>query len=185
MRIIGKDGKEYKTEKECLAADRAYDAKIEADALAKEAEKAALEKRLEEEQKMISAKKKELAATIEATQLALDEAQKLYDITKSKAQEKLRAADEEACKIIDEAKALAHKQYKQVESEVDDMMLAASKQLEKASEDRMNAIAAFNKEFGPYRTVITGNKALDEYNKVKKTMDEFFNRTWNSFFRNF
>ena len=185
MRIIGKDGKEYKTEKECIAADKAYDAKIEADMLAKEAEKAALEQKFEEEQKMISLKKKELAATIEATQLALDEAQKFYDITKSKAQEKLKAANKEARQIIDEAKALASKQYQQVESEVDDMMIAASKQLEKASEARMNAIAAFNKEFGPYRTVVTGNRALDEYNKVKKTMDEFFNKTWNSFFKSF
>jgi hypothetical protein len=43
----------------------------------------------------------------------------------------------------------------------------------------MNAIAAFNKEFGVYRTTLTEAQVADEYNRIVRNVNDVFN-IWNN-----
>lgn len=161
MRIIGKDGKEYKSEKECLAADKKYDEMMRQKKCREEQERKALEEKIAKEKAELGARKKEKAKSIEDATEKLEYFKKEYEVAKI-----------EAKKLIEEANKQA-----------EDMLKAVAKKVEEASAERMNAIAEFNKEFGPYQTTLTGNDALNEYNKiVKQFNDTFFDRffpiTW-------
>ena len=151
MRIIGLDGKEYQSEKECLIADKKYQAAINAQKEKEEKEKRELEERLSKEKAALSARKKELAKAVEDSSEKLDQARKLYQTAKKRAQEILSNARKEA----------------------DDIIGVAAKELDKASYDRMDAISKFNKEFGAYKTVITGNDAIDEHNILVNSVESF------------
>lgn len=158
MRIIGKDGKEYSSEKECLAADKRYDEQLKAEQDRIEKEKKAYEEKIAEEKAALSVRKKELAKNVEDSNAKLDEAKKLYEVAKRKAEEVLRKANKEA----------------------EDILTVAAKEMEKASEERMNAVAQFNKEFGAYKTVLTGNDAVDEYNRIVNNINSVFNKVFHN-----
>lgn len=128
MRIIGKDGKDYASEKECIEADKKYEEELKAK---KETEL----KKVEAEKTAVATRKKEKAQAVEEARNKCTEARKLYQVAKKKAEDILREANKEAAAKV-----------------------------EKASEERMNAVIEFNKEFGPYRTVLTGNDAIDAFN---------------------
>ena len=53
--------------------------------------------------------------------------------------------------------------------------LAATK-VKEATKKKTQAIVAFNKEFGPYVTSITGVKAADEFNRTINAINELFNK---------
>ena len=82
----------------------------------------------------------------------MDEAYKAYDIAREKAAAIVEKANKEAEEILREA----------------------ARNVEKATEARMNHIQAFNKEFGPYMTSYVGDKAVDEYNKIVRRMRDVF-----------
>lgn len=157
MKIIGKDGKEYFDIKTCLKADKEYDEKIAAEKLAAEKEKKALEVKLEQEKNAISKRKKELSDAIELAEEKKVVAENLYDDAKKQADKILKEAKEKANGILQ----------------------TAAKNLENASADKMKAIAAFNKEFGPYKTVVTGSKAVDDYNRIVNQINRIFDSFWN------
>ena len=148
MRIIGKDGKEYTNVKECLQADAAFEKAEKEKALAAEKATEALRQKIADEKAQVSKRKKELSDKIEEANDKLDYFTKEYDAVRKDAAEIINKAKEEATKIINEA----------------------AKKVEEASAERAQAISAFNAEFGPYKTVLTGSKALEEYN-----------RFWNNF----
>ena len=149
MKIIGNDGKEYRSEKECLIADKKYEQ------LLKDKE------REEQERKSkISNRKKELSDKIEEASDKVSYYKKEY-----------YAAKEEAKKIVDEA----NKQAQEIIS-------AASKKVQEATNEKLNAISKFNEEFGPYKTILTGDDALDEYTDLLKYLDDEFNRFLPNFF---
>lgn len=103
--------------------------------------------------------KKELAKAIEDADEKVNEANKLYEVAKQKAADILDKSNKEVEKILSEA----------------------SKKVKEAEEEKLNALMKFNKEFGTYKTVITGEKAAEEY---KKAVDRF-NNSFNSVFKDF
>lgn len=157
MKILSKDGQEYNSVKECLAADAAYDKKVADEKAKAEAERAAKELKLANEKAAISKKKKEMSDAIEDASKKHDEALKLYDAAKQRAAEILKEARTKANEIVSEA----------------------AKDVESASADRMNAIAAFNKEFGVYRTTLTEAQVADEYNRIVRSVNDVFS-IWNN-----
>lgn len=96
--------------------------------------------------------KKLLAKAIEEAEDKVREAENLYEVARQK------AAD-----ILDESN-------KQVEKILSD----AREKVKQAEEEKLNAVMKFNKEFGTYKTVITGEKAAEEYNKAVKRFDNMF-----------
>lgn len=127
-----------------------------------DSEKAYLEeqknrKAKEEESKLITSKrKKELADKIELAEKAKDEALKKYDTAKLKAKEIITKAQKEA----------------------DEVLREALKEVSNASEDKMNALSLFTKEFGPYNVSYTGNKATEEFNRWLKELASFNDWFW-------
>lgn len=152
MIILGKDGKEYATVKECVKADAEFDKQI----LEKEAKIAAEKKAKEDELALkkaeVSKRKKELAAKVESSQLLVEEASKEYDL-----------AYEEAQKILADARKKAS-----------DLVAAADAKLKDATQEKVKAIREFNKEFGTYTTVLTGDAAWNEYKRISNSFDDTF-----------
>lgn len=101
--------------------------------------------------------KKELAKAIEDADEKVKEANKLYEVAQQKAADILDKSNEEVEKILSDA----------------------SQKVKEAEEEKLNALMKFNKEFGTYKTVITGEKAAEEY---KKAVDRF-NNSFNSVFK--
>ena len=132
---------------------------MEADKAFDEAQ--AKEKVLAETKKnALSARKKEKAAAIQKAEEGV-----------SLAQAELDKAKEEAKKIIEEAQDKARA-----------MIKASSDKYREASELKYKEIAEFNKEFGTYTTTYTGQKALEEYNRVTKQWNDFLKIMLNSWF---
>ena len=153
MVILGKDGKEYTSVKECLRADEEFDRKVAEETARKEAERKAAELALAEKKATISKRKKELSTAIETA----TEEVKLARVDYNKAKE-------DAEKIMAEARLAAQK-----------LLDTAGKALKEANEKKVKAVAAFNKEFGPFSTILTGEDAWNEYKRVSDSLDSQFN----------
>lgn len=127
------------------------------DAIQKEKEEAANREKAE-----ISKRKKVLSTNIENAEKDLDEAYKAYDEAKS-----------QAAKIMSEAKAQADKILKE-----------SANSVQSASKKRLEAIKAFNNEFGVFNVYtkrMSDNEALNEYNKAIRTFKDFesiLNKFW-------
>lgn len=144
-------GKEYKTVEECLRAEEEF--KLQELKKEKDAKKETI--KLNE----LAKTKKELAKAIEDADEKVSEANKLYEVAEQKVADILDKSNKEAQKVLDEAR----------------------EKVKIAEEEKLNALMKFNKEFGTYKTVITGEKAAEEY---KKAVDRF-NNSFNSVFKDF
>lgn len=153
MVILGKDGKEYRNVKDCLAADDAFDKRVAEEAAKKEALKKAEDEKIALKKAEISRRKKELSSNIEKA----DEELKLARLEYKQAKEK-------AEKIIEDA----YKEAQAITNEAHDF-------LKNAASNKSKAISTFNKEFGPFTTVITSEEAWDEIqNGVEETLKRIF-----------
>lgn len=142
----------YDSVKECQKAEEAYaKQQIEAEEKAK-----ALEAKVAEEKAIASKKRKELSDAIEKAEEEYVAAFNMYDVARKQADEIILDAKKKASEVV----------------------AAAAKEVEKASEKKMKAVSEFNKEFGPYRTVVTGNKAVELHNKLLSNV----NRMWPNLF---
>lgn len=103
--------------------------------------------------------KKELAVAIEDADKQLNEANRLYDVAKQKAVDILEKSNKEVKEILE----------------------TAEKEVKKANEEKLNAILAFNKEFGAYSVTYTGEKAATEYNNIVKSFQSDLRRFFNNF----
>lgn len=137
MKIIGLDGKEYLSVEDCQVADEAFKKAQKADAAAKAAAKAA-------EKAEISKRKKELADKISNADKEVETAYGKYRDTEKKATDIIKKAKAEANALIKEA----------------------SMNYSNALKEKAECIGKFNKEFGVYTKVYTGNEALNEYRKL-------------------
>lgn len=150
MRIYSDILKEFFPDvKACEKAEADYTAKKAAEEAKFEADKKALEEKVAAEKALVSKKKKELSDAIEL-------------------------ADEEyvaACKVYDIAKKQANDIMKEAKTKASDILSVAAKDVETASQKKMNAVAEFNKAFGAYRTVLTGARAAEEFHRI-------FNSIW-------
>ena len=167
-------GKLFDKKEDLFAEEKAHADKLAKEKAEFEAKEAKLKAAAEEEQKTSSRRKKELSDEIEKASTFLDEAYKFYEAERAKAKDILKEAQEKADKILLEAK-----------EEAKNLVSLAEKEVKKASEKKTQAVSNFNKEFGPYKTVLTGDKALDEYNKLIRNFDNGFTRFWNSFWNRF
>lgn len=100
----------------------------------------------------LSKRKKALANEIDKADKALTEANKLYEVARGRAAEILEKSNKEVKEIMD----------------------TAEQEVKKAERDRLNAIIAFNKEFGTYTTSITGERAAEQFEKSLQRFDNLF-----------
>lgn len=153
MIILGKDGKQYATVKECQRADVEYDRRIADEKAQLEAKKIADEKAIAERKAEISKRKKELSSMIESAEDKVKVAKVDYNQARAQAEKIIAEAKKEAQAILD----------------------AAGEKLKLANEEKVNAISNFNKEFGPFTTVLTGEDAWNEYQRIQNNIDRQFN----------
>lgn len=132
---------------------KTYDTELEctkAEKAYEEAKKAAEEAKAASEAKT-SKRKKELASEVEKTSKELKEAE-----------EALKAAENEV-KILTE----------EYSKKAADILKPAKEAVTEATKNRYNAICNFNKEFGPYTTVLSSS---DAYEKMyKNSLYDFLN----------
>ena len=122
------------------------------------AEKKELEKQEAEKQelKKISNDKKALAKKVEEADDILQDAYNKYALAK-----------ENCAKILEEAKL-----------EINELLEPAKKAIQDAQKQKYEAIAEFNKKYGVYSTIYTGDKAYTELQRVRNFMDDIFNINW-------
>ena len=138
----------YDDVKECQKAEEAYAKKQ----LEDEEKQKALEAKMAEEKAVISKKRKELSDKIEKADEEYVTACNMYDVARKQADDIILEARKKANEILN----------------------VAAKEVEKASERKMEAVSEFNEEFGPYRTVVTGNKAVELHNKILSNFRRMF-----------
>lgn len=130
--------KTFDTEAECLDAEAAELERVRA-----ENEKKA---EIEQKQNQMSKIKKEYVKAIDDAEAAL-----------TAAYNELQVAREKYNSIINDAK-----------KEADSILKPAEQAVYDASTARYNAIAEFNKKFGCYTKVYTGENAASEWNRLKR-----------------
>ena len=152
-----KTRKTYDTPQACEKAEAEYDA--EQKRIQDNLNKAMAEKKAADEQ--LAKSKKELSKAIETAESELSEANKLYEVAETKAADILSNARKEANQILD----------------------AARVKVKSAQQKKYDALMAFNKKFGTYTTTITGEKAIDMYNKAMKEINSNLLSVFDNFFR--
>lgn len=106
-----------------------------------------------EKKNALSKRKKELADNVQVAEDKVSLALEEYEKVREEARKKVATAQEEAKQMLKEAE----------------------EKYSEASNERYKAIQNFNEEFGVYTTTYTGKKALEEYNRVSRSMNRFFN----------
>ena len=101
---------------------------------------------------LVVKRKKELAKNIEVAEKALEEAYAKFELAKSKCKKILEESNEQMCSIIDPAS--------------NDVRVAEMKKFE--------AISKFNEEFGPFRTMYTGDRAAREFDRAMDRFNSIF-----------
>lgn len=106
----------------------------------------------------VSNRKKELSKKIQDADDKITSAHNMYDM----ALQDIKKLSEEYTKKCDE------------------IISAAKKTLNDAEREKYEAVLEFNKEFGPYRTTYTGEKASEQFNRIQKQLE----RSCRNFFDN-
>ena len=122
------------------------------------AEKAELKKQEEEkaEVEQASNEKKAMAKKVEEAEEAVREAYNKYDLARDDVQ-----------KIIAEANL-----------EIKELLEPAKQAIIDAEKAKYEAVAEFNKKFGKYSVIYTGDKAFQEMKRAQKYMENLFNSIW-------
>ena len=123
------------------------------DCIAAEKEFAEAEARKKEAANAVSKEKKEFAKAIENAEIEVDKACEAYNNAKTKAAEIIANAEEEASKLLDEAR----------------------KKVKEATNNKYEAVAEFNKKFGPYVTHYNDDRALKELRRATSWVNDIFN----------
>ncbi len=109
------------------------------------------EKKSKEKQELV-ADKKLMAKAVEDADAEIDAAQEQYADAIKQAREIIEKANKEAEAITSPAK----------------------EKLKNARQKRYNAISAFNKKYGPYSVMYSGDRAYAEFKRNLDFIDEFF-----------
>ena len=119
----------------------------------------AYQKKLKEDkaaETSLTARKKELATAVDKADAELDAAYRELDDAKVR------------CKaILDESNKM-----------MNEILDPATKKVKDAQRARVDAIRAFNKEFGVFRTSYTGDKAVKEFERTSRLIDELFSHSF-------
>ena len=161
----------FDNKQDLFIAEKDYETKLAKEKAEFKEKEAKLKAQVEEDAKTISKRKKELSDKIEEASRNLDEVYKFYEAEKSKAKDILTNVEKQIKRLREDAN-----------DEINRLMEFAEAEVKKASEQKTIAISNFNKELGTYKTVITGDKAIEEYNKMVRNMDNTFSKFFNDFF---
>ena len=107
----------------------------------------------------VSKRKKELSKAIEDADNKITEANKAYDIAREKAKDILEKTNKEITELLDKAE----------------------KAVTDAEQEKLDAVKAFTKEFGTYKVNLTGEKAVDAFNRSLNRFNNFFKSCSNWF----
>lgn len=115
----------------------------------------------------------------EQAEKALIEAEKKNTLSKRKKElaDNIKTAEDNAALALEEyerVKEEARKKVAEVQEEAKKMLKEVEQKYSSALNDRYEAIRNFNKEFGTYVSTYTGKQALEEYNRLSKSMGRFF-----------
>lgn len=141
--------KVYNSEAECQAAEMAFDAEQKA--------KAEREAAIKEQENKVaiqtSKRKKELAKAVDDAEAKVAKAYEDYEVVK-----------EEIKKLTEE-----------YNKKISDLTNPAKEAITQAQRERFQAISEFNKEFGAYTTIYSGNRALEEMKRANSWINDIFN----------
>lgn len=119
---------------------------------------------VEKKETALANEKKQYAAQIEEAENALNAA---YDELASRKKQVQSLRDEYRKKVNDLKKEL--------EEEIATLLVPAQEEVDKAEQKKLEALQKFTEKYGAYKKVYTGNRALEEYHRMHRTLDSLFN----------
>ena len=105
------------------------------------------------------------------------EKQESLKVTKANLAKKIEVANtalEEAYKAMEEAKKKDKELYEKYKEESKNIIEPCREEISKCLNDRAEAIKEFNRKFGSYKTTYTGDKALEEFDRILNIFNSFF-----------
>lgn len=124
-----------------------------------EAEAAIDKQRAESNKAMVSKKKKELADAVDVADKQVEKAYEQYNTVRVEVQ-----------KILEESNAKMQK-----------MLNDAAQVVREAEQAKRDAIIKYTEQFGPYQKVYTGNRALQEFQRIEDQFNSTFANIVNQF----
>ena len=119
---------------------------------------------VEKKETALANEKKQYAAAIEEAENGLNAA---YD---ELAQAKKRAAE-----LREDYRKNVRELQKKLEEDIATVLTPAQTEVDKAEQKKLKALQEFTEKYGAYKKVYTGNKALEEYHRMHRTIDSIFN----------
>lgn len=119
---------------------------------------------------------------------AEDEAKKQKDIAENSRKEMARKIDEandridRAYQSYDAAKKQVNDIINEAKKQVKDILDPAKKEISDAENERMEAIKEFNEKYGVYTETFSGDKAVEQYNRVLNQFNSAFENFWKPFY---
>lgn len=119
---------------------------------------------------------------------AEDEAKKQKDIAENSRKEMARKIDEandridRAYQSYDVAKKQVNDIINEAKKQVKNILDPAKKEISDAENARMEAIKEFNEKYGVYTETFSGDKAVEQYNRVLNQFNSAFENFWKPFY---
>lgn len=119
---------------------------------------------------------------------AEDEAKKQKDIAENSRKQMARKIDEandridRAYQSYDAAKKQVNDIINEAKKQVKDILDPAKKEISDAENARMEAIKEFNEKYGVYTETFSGDKAVEQYNRVLNQFNSTFENIWKPFY---
>ena len=119
---------------------------------------------------------------------AEDEAKKQKDIAENSRKEMARKIDEandridRAYQSYDAAKKQVNDIINEAKKQVKNILDPAKKEISDAENERMEAIKEFNEKYGVYTETFSGDKAVEQYNRVLNQINSTFENFWKPFY---
>ena len=104
------------------------------------------------QQAIAETSRKEMAKNIEEANTRIDKAYQEYEVAKKKVDDLIAETRQKVKSILDPAK----------------------KEISDAENDRMEAIKEFNEKYGVYTETFSGDKAVEQYNRVLNQINSTF-----------
>ena len=112
------------------------------------------------QQAIAETSRKEMAKNIEEANTRIDKAYQEYEVAKKKVEDLIAETRQKVKSILDPAK----------------------KEISDAENARMEAIKEFNEKYGVYTETFSGDKAVEQYNRVLNQFNSTFENFWKPFY---
>lgn len=119
---------------------------------------------------------------------AEEEAKKQKDIVENSRKEMARKIDEANARIdtayqsYEAAKKQVNDIINEAKKQVKNILDPAKKEISDAENARMEAIKEFNKKYGVYTETFSGDKAMEQYNRVLNQFNSACESVWKPFY---